>query len=64
MTFEQATALLPMCLYGGLDIVGQHKTLADLRFMAIHELDLYIEGEIELTGKERREIREFLARID
>lgn len=62
MTFEQATKILPKVLYAGLDTVGQHKTIGDLRFMAQHELDLEIEGDIKLTWAQRIAIRRFLER--
>jgi hypothetical protein len=60
MTFKRALGLLPDCLADGLDLTGQHKTVADLRFMAQHELDLANEGDIELTLRNRSAIERFL----
>ena len=61
-TFKQALRILPQCLQDGLDLVGQHKTIKDLRFMATTELDLADEGEIELTDIERKSVLTFLER--
>jgi hypothetical protein len=60
MTFKRALTLLPDCLASGLDLTGQHKTVADLRFMAQHELDLHNEGDIELTFRNKQAIERFL----
>lgn len=62
MTFKQALRILPPVLYAGIDLVGQHKTIKDLRFMAVTELDLADEGDVELTAAERKSILKFLKR--
>lgn len=62
MTFKQALRILPVVLQAGLDLVGQHRTVKDLRFMAVTELDLANEGDIQLTDKERQSILKFLER--
>ena len=62
MTFKQALRILPNVLHDGLDLVGQHKTIKDLRFMAVTELDLADEGDIQLTDKECQAILKFLER--
>lgn len=46
------------------DYVGQHHTVADLRFLAEHELDLDEEGDISLSAKDRKAIQKFIAAID
>lgn len=39
---------------GGLDLVGQHKTISDLAFRVQHEIDLATEGEPnEITDVKR-----------
>ncbi len=51
MTFKAAIKKLPKCI-GGLDLVGQHKTVADLRFLVQHEIDLFNEGqETDIQGR-------------
>ncbi len=60
MTFEQALRRLPRCVRGGLDLMGQHKTVDDLRFLVQHEIDLYEEGEIKLTLRKLDSLRRFL----
>jgi hypothetical protein len=42
--FEEALSVLPPFI-GGIDLLGQHKTIADLAFRVRHEMDLAIEGE-------------------
>jgi hypothetical protein len=51
--FDMAVARMPRCL-GGFDPVGQHKTLADLRFMAQTQVDLYHEGEVSDISSTRQ----------
>lgn len=62
MTFKQALRILPTCLQSGLDPLGQHQNIGDLRFMAQHELDLHFEGDIKLTPRQMRSIQMFLNR--
>lgn len=42
--FEDALKALPSFI-GGLDLVGQHKTIEDLAFRVQHEIDLATKGE-------------------
>jgi hypothetical protein len=42
--FEEALRAMPSFI-GGLDLVGQHKTITDLEFRVQHEIDLATEGE-------------------
>lgn len=68
-SFDQAVAALPSFI-GGIDLVGQHKTVADLAFLVRHEMDLATEGdpnEITCprqsdTTKRWQRCRAFLAR--
>lgn len=43
-SFDEALKALPTFI-GGIDLVGQHKTVADLSFLVQHEIDLAVEGE-------------------
>lgn len=43
--FEDALHHLPTFIGGIDDLVGQHKTVADLAFRVQHEIDLATEGE-------------------
>lgn len=43
-SFEEALNALPNFI-GGIDLLGQHKTIADLAFRVRHEIDLWVEGE-------------------
>ena len=61
MTFEQALKRVPVFII--LDLVGQHFTVSDLRFAVQHEIDLHEEGDIELTAKELRQAKRFLATV-
>ena len=50
-SFEEALKALPFFI-GGIDLVGQHKTIEDLAFRVQHEIDLATEGdENEITCK-------------
>ena len=42
--FAEALRHLPKFI-GGVDLVGQHKTIADLASLVQHEIDLATEGE-------------------
>jgi hypothetical protein len=44
VNFEEALSALPPFI-GGIDLLGQHKTVADLAFRVQHEIDLATEGE-------------------
>jgi hypothetical protein len=49
--FDDALKSLPSFI-GGIDLVGQHKTISDLAFRVQHEMDLATEGEDnEITCK-------------
>lgn len=61
-TFQEAVAAIPLCLVGGYDALT-HKTLEDLRFLAMHELDLYAEGEVELSHNDLAAVVKFRNRI-
>ena len=43
-SFEDALRALPSFI-GGIDLVGQHKTIEDLAFRVQHEINLADEGE-------------------
>lgn len=43
-SFDEALKALPPFI-GGIDLLGQHKTVADLAFRVQHEIDLATEGE-------------------
>lgn len=68
-SFDEAVSALPSFL-GGLDLVGQHKTISDLAFLVQHEMDLATEGEENEincprqsdTTKRWQKLRAFLAR--
>lgn len=60
--FESALLNLPRCIAGQVDLLGQHKTVADLVFMARHELDLAEEGEIELLITDIKQLTLFIER--
>ena len=42
--FDDALRHLPKFI-GGIDLVGQHKTISDLAFRVQFEIDLAVEGE-------------------
>jgi len=43
-SFEEALKALPAFI-GGIDLIGQHKTIGDLAFRVQFEIDLATEGE-------------------
>jgi hypothetical protein len=58
--YETALKRLPRFLVDGLDVLGQHKTVSDLKFMAETQLDFYYEGEdsdIKTPRQEQTAIR-------
>ena len=55
MTFAMAVKRLPKCCVGSLDFLS-HRTVADLRAIVQHELDLYEEGE-ETDIRHARDVR-------
>ncbi len=44
MTFDQALKKLPACIRG-LDLLGQHRSTADLAFLVQHEIDMWDEND-------------------
>lgn len=64
MTFKQALKRLPRCAEGNFDFLS-HKTIADLRFIVRHELDLWEEGqETDIrTAQDVAACRRFLDQI-
>jgi hypothetical protein len=62
MTFYAAFHRLPMCVVGNFDALT-HKTVADLRYIVQHELDMFREGQETdiLTKRDERLCRKFLA---
>lgn len=59
MTFAQAYKIMPACLVGALD---RPSTLADLRYAAQHEIDMFEEKQDGcLTALEIKAVRKFLA---
>lgn len=61
-TFQEAVAAMPLCLVGGYDALS-HKTIEDLQFIAMHELDLYGEGEVELSHSDLSAVVKYRNRI-
>jgi hypothetical protein len=59
MTFEKAFQDLPLCLIGSVD---DPKTLDDLRWAALIQLDLIEEGQDGTFAKDAPPIRRWLAR--
>lgn len=56
--FDQAYKLMPACLVGAVD---RPKTISDLRFAALHEIDCFEEGQDgHLTAAEIAQVRRFL----
>ena len=43
-SFEEALRAMPKFI-GGIDLVGQHKTISDLAFRVQFEIDLTVEGD-------------------
>lgn len=64
MTFAAAMRRLPRCCAGGFD-PGSHKTVADLRALVQHEIDLHDEGdETEIaTAADLRACARFLREV-
>ncbi len=62
MTFYAAFHRLPMCVVGNFDPLV-HKTVADLRYIVRHELDMFEEGqETDIrTKRSEQACRKFLA---
>jgi L-ribulose-5-phosphate 3-epimerase UlaE len=66
MTFEAALKKVPACAIGNVDLVGGHKTVADLRYCVRHELDMWEEGQ-ETDIKSKRDVeacRQFLRNVN
>lgn len=56
--FEIAMKALPACIAGGLD---QPKTVSDLVYQALHELDMYNEGQDgAITARQAAAVRKFV----
>lgn len=70
--FKEALDKMPLFLTGGLDLLGQHHTIADLRAEAEHEIDLATEGEGNVltckrqsdTTRRWQSTRAYIARCD
>lgn len=62
ITFEEAKKRMPACLVGALD---NPRTIADLRFAALHEIACYEEYQDgHLTATEIKAVRRFLRLLD
>lgn len=60
---DKACAVMPDVICGSFDPLN-HKTYADLRFLAQHEIDLADEGEVELDSSERRALKRYIEWLD
>jgi hypothetical protein len=54
MTFNDALKRLPICI-GGLDPL-RHRTIDDLRWLVIFEIDLYEEGDEQTDIRNQRDL--------
>jgi hypothetical protein len=62
--FQLACKSMPRGLYAGMDFLGQHKTVSDLRFAAQHEIDLFEEGDDNaLPANDVRAIRRWMKKL-
>lgn len=62
--FHSACTTMPRALYAGMDFLGQHKTVADLRFAGQHEIDLFEEGDDNaLSARDIKAIRCWMAKL-
>ena len=61
-TFADAVAALPACIASDYDAL-RHTELHDLRWMAVHEIDLHDEGEVKLTKRQIADLYAYEQRI-
>lgn len=60
-SFDEAMKALPACVAGGLD---QPKTVSDLVYQALHELDMFEEGQDgAITARQAAAVRKFVQKF-
>lgn len=61
--FEVALRAFPRCIIGGLDPLG-HKTVSDLVYQALHELDMFNEGQDgAISAREAAIVKKFVQKF-
>lgn len=59
--FREAMKEFPACIAGGLD---RPKTVSDLVYQALHELDMYEEGQDgAITSRQAKAVRKFIEKF-